>query len=84
MTVLPTETFEAKAPFVVAMARRAFGAVVLLGLLSTGSLAAQQRAITLDEAIRRSERVQPAVIRAAADVRTAGAVNAPATVRLPP
>ncbi|HYF40420.1 MAG TPA: TolC family protein [Gemmatimonadales bacterium] len=73
MTVLPTETFEAKAPFVVAMARSAFGAVVLLGLLSTGSLAAQQRAITLDEAIRRSERVQPAVIRAAADVRTAGA-----------
>src|ERR687893_950445 len=32
-----------------------------------------QPAVTLAEAVRRAERVQPAVIRAAADVRTAGA-----------
>jgi outer membrane protein TolC len=36
-------------------------------------LTAQQRAITLAEAIRRSEQVQPDVVRAAGDVRTAGA-----------
>lgn len=34
---------------------------------------AQQQAVTLDEAIRRSERVQPAMVRAAADVRTSAA-----------
>jgi outer membrane protein len=36
-------------------------------------LAAQQQAITLAEAIRRSEQVQPDVVRATGDVRTAGA-----------
>jgi outer membrane protein TolC len=35
--------------------------------------AAQQPAVTLAEAIRRAERVQPAMVRAAADVRTAAA-----------
>jgi outer membrane protein TolC len=48
-------------------------AVALLALLSPQPLPGQQRAISLPEAIRRSERVQPDVIRAAADVRTAGA-----------
>ena len=42
-------------------------------LLAAGVLSAQQPAITLAEAIRRSERVQPDVIRAQADVRSAGA-----------
>jgi outer membrane protein TolC len=45
---------------------------LLLVLLATG-LPAQQRAVTLADAIRRSERVQPDVIRAAGQVRTAGA-----------
>ena len=47
--------------------------VAFLSLLAVGPLPAQQRVITLAEAIRRSERVQPDVVRAAADVRTAGA-----------
>src|SRR5918998_325906 len=34
---------------------------------------AQQLVVTLPEAIRRAERVQPDVVRASADVRTAGA-----------
>ena len=41
--------------------------------LAGAPVVAQQRAITLPEAIRRSERVQPDVVRAAGDVRTAGA-----------
>jgi len=45
----------------------------LLFVLAAGAVFAQQPAITLAEAIRRSERVQPDMIRAAADVRTAGA-----------
>ena len=45
----------------------------LLSSLVVGALSAQQPAITLAEAIRRSVRVQPGVIQAAADVRTAGA-----------
>jgi outer membrane protein len=52
---------------------RLLTAIVLLCLVAAGPLAAQQHAITLAEAIRRSERVQPDVVRAAADVRTAGA-----------
>jgi len=43
-------------------------------LLSPVSLAAaQQRYVTLADAIRLAERVQPGVVRAASDVRTAGA-----------
>ncbi len=38
-----------------------------------GAAAAQIPTITLAEAVRRAERVQPAMVRAAADVRTAGA-----------
>ena len=38
-----------------------------------GAAAAQVPTITLAEAIRRAERVQPAMVRAAADVRTAEA-----------
>ena len=45
----------------------------LLFLPAADGLSAQQPAITLAEAIRRSERVQPDVVRAASDVRTAGA-----------
>ena len=55
------------------MVRRWRVCMSLLCLSPAGSLAAQQRTITLAEAIRRSERVQPDVVRAAAEVRTAGA-----------
>lgn len=55
------------------MVTRSLTVLALLGLIAPGGLAGQQRAVTLAEAIRRSERVQPDVIRAAADVRTAGA-----------
>jgi outer membrane protein len=48
-------------------------AILLLCLFASSPLVAQQPAITLAEAIRRSERVQPDVIRAAGDVRSAGA-----------
>lgn len=68
-----TETFRAGTPLGSAMVRRMAGAVALLVLLNPGALPGQQRVITLPEAIRRSERVQPDVIRAAAEVRTAGA-----------
>lgn len=47
--------------------------VALLGLALAEVLPAQERSVTLAEAIRRSERVQPDVVRAASDVRTAGA-----------
>jgi outer membrane protein len=53
--------------------RRSMIAVVFVLLSVAEALSAQQRGITLAEAIRRSERVQPDVIRAAGDVRTAGA-----------
>jgi outer membrane protein TolC len=39
----------------------------------SGTAGAQTAAVTLAEAIRRAERVQPAMVRAAADVRTADA-----------
>jgi outer membrane protein len=55
------------------MVTRSLTVLALLGLIAPEALAGQQRAVTLAEAIRRSERVQPDVIRAAADVRTAGA-----------
>ena len=38
-----------------------------------GASAQEPPAVTLSEAIRRAERAQPAMIRASADVRTAGA-----------
>jgi outer membrane protein TolC len=46
--------------------------VVGLGGLSPG-LGAQERAVTLADAIRLSERVQPSVVRAAGDIETAAA-----------
>jgi outer membrane protein len=46
----------------------------LLCFLSAGTAAtAQERSVTLEDAIRMAERVQPDVVRAAAGVRTAGA-----------
>ena len=54
------------------MAHRLTIGSLLLVCLAT-SLPAQQRVVTLADAIRRSERVQPDVIRAAGQVRTAGA-----------
>ncbi|HEY0351952.1 MAG TPA: TolC family protein [Gemmatimonadales bacterium] len=62
------------------MIRRFSPAVLLLSLLSAGAGAAQSppreggaHSVTLDEAIRLSARVQPAVVQAAAGVRTAEA-----------
>ena len=55
------------------MVTRSLTVLALMGLIAPAAVAGQQRAVTLAEAIRRSERVQPDVIRAAADVRTAGA-----------
>jgi outer membrane protein len=46
---------------------------VLLQVSGAGTAVAQVRSVTLAEAIRLSSRVQPDVVRAAADVRTAGA-----------
>ncbi len=48
-------------------------AVLMFSPLGAGAVAAQAPAITLAEAIRRAGRVQPAMVRAAADVRTAAA-----------
>ena len=50
-------------------------AILLAGIIATPCLAQvpEQPAVTLVEAIRRAERVQPAVIRASADVQTAAA-----------
>jgi outer membrane protein len=50
-------------------------AILLAGIIATPCLAQvpEQPAVTLAEAIRRAEWVQPAVIRASADVRTAAA-----------
>ncbi|MGZ8392518.1 MAG: TolC family protein [Gemmatimonadales bacterium] len=53
--------------------RRLLFAVLMFSPLGAGAVAAQAPAITLAEAIRRTERVQPAMVRASADVRTAGA-----------
>jgi outer membrane protein len=53
--------------------RRLLLAALTLSLPDVGAAAAQVPAITLAEAIRRSERVQPAMVRATADVRTAWA-----------
>ena len=49
--------------------------ILLAAIITTPGLAQTpaQPAVTLAEAVRRAERVQPAVIRAAAEVRTAGA-----------
>lgn len=48
-------------------------AALMLSPPGAGAAAAQVPTITLAEAIRRAERVQPAMVRAAADVRTAEA-----------
>jgi outer membrane protein TolC len=53
--------------------RPLFLAALMLSPPGAGAAAAQVPTITLAEAIRRSDRVQPAMIRAAADVRTAAA-----------
>lgn len=45
----------------------------LLSTAAAGNTAAQERSVTLEDAIRMAERVQPDVVRAAAGVRTAGA-----------
>jgi outer membrane protein len=55
------------------MIPRLFLSGVLLSLAAAGAGAAQTRSITLDEAIRLSARVQPAVVQAAAAVQTADA-----------
>ena len=47
--------------------------IVLLGLGAAGPARAQDRAVTLADAIRLAERVQPAVVRAETGVRTAAA-----------
>jgi outer membrane protein len=52
---------------------RRFLATVLVSAAGAGETAGQERSVTLAEAIRLAERVQPSVIQAAADVRTAGA-----------
>lgn len=53
--------------------RRLLLASLLLSPPGAGAAVAQVPSITLAEAIRRAERVQPAMIRATADLRTAGA-----------
>jgi outer membrane protein len=52
---------------------RTVTSIGVLFLVCTGPLAGQQRVITLADAIRLAERVQPDVVRAEADARTAGA-----------
>jgi outer membrane protein len=52
---------------------RTVTSIVFLALSSAAPIAGQQRVVTLADAIRLSQRVQPDVVRAAADVRTAGA-----------
>jgi outer membrane protein TolC len=53
--------------------RRLLLAALLLSPPGAGAAAAQVPTITLAEAIRRAERVQPAMVQAAGDVRTAAA-----------
>jgi outer membrane protein len=48
-------------------------AIVLLSASGTAAEAQSPRSVTLAEAIRLSERVQPSMVRAQADVRTSGA-----------
>jgi outer membrane protein len=48
-------------------------AVLLVSAARIGAVDAQMRSVTLSDAIRLSERVQPDVVRAAGEVRTAGA-----------
>src|SRR4051812_1487609 len=55
------------------MIRRLSLAVLLPCLFNAGVAAAQSRSVTLAEAIQLSEKVQPTVVRARADVLTAGA-----------
>ena len=55
------------------MLKRCHLIAVLLLPMGAARTAAQIPAVTLQEAIRRAERVQPAVVGAAADVRAAGA-----------
>jgi outer membrane protein TolC len=52
---------------------RLYLAVSLQAVLGTAGVAAQTQSVTLADAIRLSERVQPDVVRAAGGVRTAGA-----------
>ena len=52
---------------------RLYLAVSLQAVLGTAGVAAQTKSVTLADAIRLSERVQPDVVRAAGGVRTAGA-----------
>ena len=52
---------------------RLYMAVLLLSASGADALAAQARTVTLSDAIRLAERVQPAVVRATAGVRTASA-----------
>jgi outer membrane protein len=55
------------------MIKRFSLAVLFLSLFNAGVGAAQSRSVTLAEAIQLSEKVQPTVVRAKADVLTAGA-----------
>jgi outer membrane protein len=56
------------------MSHRPIAAVVLMAACALpGAAAAQERSVTLAEAIKLSERVQPDVVRAQADIRTADA-----------
>ena len=56
------------------MTLRRVAALLLLGLaVLPARLQGQERAVTLADAIRLSERVQPAVVRAAGDIETAAA-----------
>jgi outer membrane protein len=71
--VFLTETFRTATSFGGAMVWRGCAAIAFLAVLQAEPLLGQQRVITLTEAIRRSERVQPGVVRATAEVRTAGA-----------
>jgi outer membrane protein len=55
------------------MTRHRATALLLVGLAGPPALRAQARAVTLADAIRLSERVQPLVVRAAGDLETAAA-----------
>jgi outer membrane protein len=53
--------------------RHLLSLLCLLSATATGALTAQERSVTLEEAIRMAERVQPDMIRATSAVRTASA-----------
>jgi outer membrane protein TolC len=55
------------------MRQVSFALALWAAVAGVADVRAQARAITLQEAIRRSEQVQPSVVRAAGDVATAGA-----------